>query len=51
MVRFHKEVSAEIPVTVVAEGGAAPVAEAPAEAPVAAPVEEDIDETEAPVEE
>jgi large subunit ribosomal protein L9 len=51
MVRFHKEVSAEIPVTVVAEGGVAPVAEAPAEAPVAAPVEEDIDETEAPVEE
>ena len=51
VVRFHKEVSAEIPVTVVAEGGAAPVAEAPAEAPVAAPVEEDIDETEAPVEE
>jgi len=51
VVRFHKEVSAEIPVTVVAEGGVAPVAEAPAEAPVAAPVEEDIDETEAPVEE
>ena len=51
VVRFHKEVSAEIPVTVVAEGGVAPVAETPAEAPVAAPVEEDIDETEAPVEE
>jgi len=52
VVRFHKEVSAEIPVTVVAEGGAA-VEEAPAEkAPVAeAPVEEAIDETEAPVEE
>ena len=39
-VHFHKEVSVEIPVTVVAEN--APVAEAPAEAPVAeAPVAEE----------
>ena len=52
VVRFHKEVSAEIPVTVVAEGGAA-VEEAPVEkAPVVeAPVEEEFDEEEAPVEE
>ena len=52
VVRFHKEVSAEIPVTVVAEGGAA-VEEAPVEkAPVVeAPVEEKFDEEEAPVEE
>ena len=41
LVHFHKEVTAEIPVTVVAEGAEAP-AEAPAaEAPAAeAPVEE-----------
>ena len=53
VVRFHKEVSAEIPVTVVAEGGVAPVEEAPVEkAPVVeAPVEEEIDDEEAPVEE
>ena len=53
VVRFHKEVSAEIPVTVIAEGGVAPVEEAPVEkAPVVeAPVEEEIDEEEAPVEE
>jgi len=52
VVRFHKEVSAEIPVTVVAEGGAA-VEDAPVEkAPVVeAPVEEEFDEEEAPVEE
>ena len=52
VVRFHKEVSAEIPVTVVAESGAA-VEEAPVEkAPVVdAPVEEEFDEEEAPVEE
>ena len=52
VVRFHKEVSAEIPVTVVAEGGAA-VEEAPVEkAPVVdAPVEEEFDEEEAPVKE
>ena len=52
VVRFHKEVSAEIPVTVVAEGGAA-VEESPVEkAPVVeAPVEEEFDEEEAPVEE
>ena len=52
VVRFHKEVSAEIPVTVVAEGGAA-IEEAPVEkAPVVeAPVEEEFDEEEAPVEE
>lgn len=45
LVHFHKEVTAEIPVTVVAEGAEAPaeaaVAEAPAaEAPVEAPAEE-----------
>jgi len=41
LVHFHKEVTAEIPVTVVAEGTEAPVAEAPAaEAPVEAPAEE-----------
>ena len=53
VVRFHKEVSAEIPVTVIAEGGVAPVEEAPVEkAPVVeAPVEENIDEEETPVEE
>lgn len=45
LVHFHKEVTAEIPVTVVAEGAEAPAeapaAEAPAaEAPVEAPAEE-----------
>jgi len=62
VVRFHKEVSAEIPVTVVAEAGEEPVKAAVKEAPAAeapveeAPVEEapavedaPVDEAEAPV--
>ena len=41
LVHFHKEVTAEIPVTVVAEGAEAPAEAAVAEAPAAeAPVEE-----------